>query len=165
MYRVHKIILGLIFLVVVFEARSLELELQAQMKSNIISLLGIVFGFTITAITAMSGTDFLKAQALRVDAKMVGVQKTNVQRLKEYFEFSCTIELFSILIIVLSDVVTNEWIVANVIYPFAYGLLFLSLCTSYFVLKLVLKYFLESVHSSIATTDLKEKERKYEQGH
>ena len=108
-------------------------------------MLGIVFGFTIAAVTAMSGTNFLRFQSKVVDTNTKGVQMTNAQRLKEYFEFSCTIGLFSILLMVIFGIVPEGWLRLNIVCPLTYGLLFLNLCSSYFVLKLVLKYFAESV--------------------
>lgn len=140
MYWTHRLFIAIVFFTPVVINYYHDLEVSDALTSNIFTLVGILFGFTITASTAMQGNGFIAKQAKIIDNKVTGIQKTNAQRLCDYVNFSCLSDILLIVILVVKSFVIGEGLVPSIINTIIVGLLGVVLVSSYLVLRIVMKF-------------------------
>ena len=140
MYLCHRIILGLIFCGALGVAWYFDVKIGTAMISDAMSLIGILFGFTMTAAVAMNGSRFIKDQNNIVDESVSGRHMDNAQRLVSYIECACRLELLVLLILVVLRMEVLKGKVGCSVAHIALAILLQTLYSSYLVLKLVLKF-------------------------
>ena len=140
MYLIHKLIIGIVFITPVVINYYYKLKISDHLTSNIFTLVGILFGFTIAAATAMQGNGFVAKQAEKVDLTTKGVQKSNAQRLCEYIGFACMSDIFLIVILVIKSFISENALASEPISVIIIGLTGVALASSYFVLRIVMNF-------------------------
>lgn len=100
MYKRHKIVLTLTFIIssVIFYFASIEIS--EALLSSMLTVLSITFGLTITAITSLNGTTFIKRISTKIDMQG-GIKRNGVQTLKHYFKVSCTSNLLVLVVLLI----------------------------------------------------------------
>lgn len=140
MYLFHKIVLVVLFCVTSFVAWLFELQIKGNMISDSISLTGILFGFTITAVSAICGSRFLIDQHKIVDESVNGRYKSNAQRLVDYIEFASVMDIAVLLAL---NILQTELVPTQIVRWVNYivmGLLVQMIGASYLVLRIVIKF-------------------------
>lgn len=140
MYMRHKLVILLLFCVFAGCTFYFNVVISPTLESNLFSLLGILFGFTITAAVSMRGSDFLRKQSKIIDDTVRGVFLSNTQRLCSYISFSCTLNLFLISVLTVRGLLNLDGLPARVLTATIAGLITVTLFASYLVLRLVILY-------------------------
>lgn len=140
MYPFHKIMLSIILIMVPAVARLLQVRFDDALLSDAMTLIGILFGFTITAAVAISGSQFIVTQHKIVDQSVKGCHKSNAQRLVDYLEFACGLDIFLLVVLIvlrlnIANIRNIQWM--NFLLA---GLLLQAIYASYLVLQIVMKY-------------------------
>ena len=144
MYLIHKLFIGIVFVLPIIIHHYHKLMISDALASNIFTLVGILFGFTIAAATAMQGNGFIAKQAKNVDLSTKGIQKTNAQRLCEYVNFACMSDIILIIMLVVKSFIPQAAFAFDVIGIIAVALTGVVLVSSYFVLRIVMSFLRQS---------------------
>ncbi len=144
MYLIHKLLIGIVFVLPIIINHYHKLMISDGLASNIFTLVGILFGFTIAAATAMQGNGFIAKQAKNVDLSTKGTQKTNAQRLCEYVNFACMSDIILIIMLVVKSFIPQTAFAFDAIGIIAVALTGVVLVSSYFVLRIVMSFLRQS---------------------
>ena len=144
MYLIHKLFIGIVFVLPIIIHHYHKFMISDALASNIFTLVGILFGFTIAAATAMQGNGFIAKQAKNVDLSTKGIQKTNAQRLCEYVNFACMSDIILIIMLVVKSFIPQAAFAFDVIGIIAVALTGVVLVSSYFVLRIVMSFLRQS---------------------
>lgn len=122
----------------------LEVRFNDNLLSDSTTLIGILFGFTITAAVAISGSRFIMVQHKVVDQSTTGCHKSNAQRLVDYIEFACGIDLVLLVVLIvlrldIANIRGVQWVDSLLA-----GILFQAVYASYLVLQILMKYIRSS---------------------
>ncbi len=140
MYARHKFVLIVLSLVVAATTWFCDLKVEGQFASTLLSLVGILFGFTITASVAMKGSGFLSEQSKIVDKGVSGVHKTNAQRLCDYVEASCTADILLMVVLIVYHFMQNNPLVVRLSSVIILLLVTVVIALSFLMLKTVMHY-------------------------
>ena len=67
MYKSHKIMCLFLFFIIFLLSFYLDIEINAEAKSNMLTVVSIMLGFTMTGLTVMIGQDFAKRLNKKID--------------------------------------------------------------------------------------------------
>lgn len=143
MYRIHKVALISIAIAMMFLTWVCDLKIEKDLGSDILSLVGILFGFTITAAMAMRGSGFLAKQSKIVDSKASGIQKTNAQRLCDYIQASCIADLALIVALIAPRIALINSALSRIVDTIIMCLISIAMVLSYLVLRVVMRFMRE----------------------
>lgn len=143
MYVLHKFVLIVLALIVAISTWLCGLKVGWQFCGTLLSLVGILFGFTITASVAMKGSGFLSNQSKIVDKSVSGVYKTNAQRLCDYVEASCMSDILLMAVLILYHFMPNNPLVTRVSSTIVLTLVAVVVALSFLMLKTVMHYLRE----------------------
>ena len=141
MYWMHKLIVIMVFAAPIIINYYYNLKISDALASNIFTLVGILFGFTITASMAMQGNGFIAKQAKIIDSNGTGIRKTNAQRLCEYVNFACLSDILLIVILVVKSFIMGDGLVSSIVNIIIVGMLGVVLVSSYLVLRIVMNFY------------------------
>lgn len=144
MYFFHKMMLLIILAGVSAIAWLLRVRFNDNLLSDAMTLIGILFGFTITAAVAISGSRFIMAQHKVVDQSVKGCHKSNAQRLVDYIEFACGLDIILLVLLIvfrldIANLRDVQWL-----HFLMFGILLQAVYASYLVLQIVVKYIRSS---------------------
>lgn len=143
MYSLHKFVLIALALIVAISTWFCGLNVGWQFCGTLLSLVGILFGFTITASVAMKGSGFLSNQSKIVDKSVSGVFKTNAQRLCDYVESSCKSDILLMAVLIIYHFIPNNPLVTRVSSTIILTLVAVVVALSFLMLKTVMHYLRE----------------------
>ncbi len=99
MYRHHKILAFVFFVMVSVIVYEVDVRLTEAFVSNLITFFSIVFGFYLTGVSILFGSNFSKRLRQEEDSRKN--TQTKLHTLKSYFSFSSLISLLSIIILLI----------------------------------------------------------------
>jgi len=99
MYLHHKILALMLFAIVVGVSYKTDLRLTANFVGHLITFFSIVFGFYLTGLSILFGSNFSKRLRMEEDARKK--TQTKLHTLKAYFNFSSFTSLSSIILLLL----------------------------------------------------------------
>lgn len=149
MYKKHYIIILVLGLFAFTISYALRLRFDESLLNSIMTVLSIIFGFNITAISTLYNKKFIANLHKKVDEVFKG--QTQLQTLKQYFSMSCKLSLSTIMYLILyqlfvemskaivSTYLDFELLLTSLILP----LVSVNIC----VLLLLLKVFLNGLIS------------------
>lgn len=141
MYTHHKVLLSLGFALAYAFGVHVSCGQAANVKTALLTLISILFGFTINAVILLCGSDFMRKQANIVsDGK--GILMNNAQRIVSYMKCSIYSELAAVVMIIASYLYSTGWMWAYVLKPLICGASFLVLALSLLILRIITKMLL-----------------------
>lgn len=99
MYKHHQIICLIIFFIVATYSYKMGLLLSENFIGNLITFFSIVFGFYLTGLSILFGSNFAKRLGRQEDIRRN--TQTMLQTLKAYFNFSSLASLSSIVLLLI----------------------------------------------------------------
>lgn len=148
MHKIHIIICWLIFFIIFSISYCFNIKIN-EVRSDMITVISIIFGFTITGLSIMIGQDFSKKLNNKLDGKS-SLKQTQLQTLGKYFYASFIIGMTTIILLILSGFISAE---NNVDCFFLFEKLFTSIIFGLFAVnffmiillwKVLIKLFYES---------------------
>lgn len=145
MHKKHKIICIVFFIFISFLVFILNLDM-IDCISDMLSVISILLGFTITGLSVMIGQDFSKKLNELIDKKST-LQQTQLQTLASYFSISFFIGITTILLLFIYRFLPlgTEQIIIKIIKSIIIGYFSLNFVIIIFLLKVLIKMFKESV--------------------
>lgn len=149
MYKKHLIILLSLGLLAFVISYALRLRFDESLLNSIMTILSIIFGFNVTAISALYSKAFIANLHKRIDEVTKG--QTQLQTLKQYFSLSCKLSLSTIMYLILYQLfeeMSKEIVSSFLDVALFFSSLILSLVlANIFVLLFLLKVFLNGLIS------------------
>lgn len=148
MHKIHIIICWLIFFIIFSISYCFNIKIN-EVRSDMITVISIIFGFTITGLSIMIGQDFSKKLNNKLDSKS-SLQQTQLQTLGKYFYASFIIGITTIVLLIVSGLISSE---NNTRCFFLFNKIFTSIIFGLFVVnffmimllwKVLIKLFYES---------------------
>lgn len=102
MYKRHKWLAFFIFLSTVLLSIFLDLGLSKDLVAGLITFFSVVFGFYMTAVSIVFGSNY--AKRLRSEEDPIIRTKTKLHTLVYYFKFSSSLSIISIISLLLCSV-------------------------------------------------------------
>ncbi len=138
MYKKHKVICLLTFVIVSFISYKYKLDPQ-NMASDILTITAIILGFYITALSTLFGNKVIKNMAKKQDKQLRS--KTELGVLLSYYKISIVISFATIITSIISILLCNKYtcilmMINNIIASLMLGLVFVSLYLMFILLKL-----------------------------
>jgi len=96
MYKRHKLIILFVFIFVFLACMLLSVNVSDTLLSSMLTVLSITFGLTITAITSLNGSAFIRRIAKNISIQD-GIKSNGLQTLNRYFKLSCHLNLYVII--------------------------------------------------------------------
>lgn len=107
MYKSHKIMCLFLFAIIFFLSFYLDIEINAESKSNMLTVVSIMLGFTMTGLTIMIGQDFSKRLNNKIDIRSP-LKQTQLQTLAVYFYGSFNVGILIILLLIILGLIPNN---------------------------------------------------------
>lgn len=101
MYRHHKILALILFTIVVGASYKGELQVTNDFVANLITFFSIVFGFYLTGLSILFGSNYSKRLRQEEDSRKK--TQTKLHTLKAYFNFSSFASLSSIVLLLITS--------------------------------------------------------------
>lgn len=107
MYKSHKIMCLFLFFIIFLLSFYLDIEINAEAKSNMLTVVSIMLGFTMTGLTVMIGQDFAKRLNKKIDMRSP-LKQTQLQTLAVYFYGSFNVGILIILLLIILGLIPNN---------------------------------------------------------
>lgn len=107
MYKSHKIMCLFLFFIIFLLSFYLDIEINAEAKSNMLTVVSIMLGFTMTGLTVMIGQDFAKRLNKKIDMRSP-LKQTQLQTLAIYFYGSFNVGILIILLLIILGLIPNN---------------------------------------------------------
>ena len=145
MYKIHIIICWLIFLIIFSTSYCFNIKIDG-VRSDMLTVISIIFGFTITGLSIMIGQDFSKKLNNKLDSKS-SLQQTQLQTLGKYFYTSFTIGMTTIILLIISGLISSK---NNIGWFFQLTKIFTSIILGLFAVNFFYDYvIMESINQAI----------------
>ena len=99
MHKWHKIISIIIFLIVVLLTYIFKIHIDEQLTSDLLTVVSIMVGFTLTSISTLIGQDFTKKLRNEIDTN-TDRKQTQLQTLSIYYKVSFLLGIIIIISLV-----------------------------------------------------------------
>lgn len=99
MHKWHKIISIIIFLIVVLLTYIFKIHIDEQLTSDLLTVVSIMLGFTLTSISTLIGQDFTKKLRNEIDTN-TDRKQTQLQTLSVYYKVSFLLGIIIIISLV-----------------------------------------------------------------
>ena len=148
MYKIHIIICWLIFFIIFSISYCFNIKIDS-VRSDMLTVISIIFGFTITGLSIMIGQDFSKKLNNKLDSKS-SLQQTQLQTLGTYFYTSFIIGMITIILLIMSSFLSNEnnvysfFILIKIFTSIILGLFAVNFFMIMLLWKVLIKLFYES---------------------
>lgn len=142
MYLLHKLLIALVFLSISGLAYCFNLKVESDFESNLFTLVGIMFGFTISASVAMKGSNFLNRQSYIIDKTASGLQMTNQQRLCKYIYVASILDLVLIILLLVFNFLPRYEILLRTFSSLVIGIVSIVVFSSFLLLRIILKFLM-----------------------
>lgn len=148
MHRIHVIICCLIFFIIFAISYYFNIKIN-EVRSDMLTVISIIFGFTITGLSIMIGQDFSKKLNNKVDSKS-SLKQTQLQTLSKYFYFSFILGITTIILLIVSGVISYKnhivWfsLFIRIFRSIIWGLFAVNFFTIILLWKVLIKSFYES---------------------
>lgn len=144
MYKSDKVIISTIFVVLFMLFFLLEINVY-EATDSIITIVSILLGFYMTAISTIYGKKFIHDMAIKVDKKLVN--KTELKILINYFQNSV---VFAVITMGVSLVIKLTYIYTNVIVKYVFNIISFSvvplLAISLYLMLRLFKLFMNGLY-------------------
>lgn|GEM_PF-2350311 len=107
MYKSHKIMCLFLFFIIFLLSFYLDIEINAESKSNMLTVVSIMLGFTMTGLTVMIGQNFSKRLNKKIDMRSP-LKQTQLQTLAVYFYGSFNVGILIILLLIILGLIPNN---------------------------------------------------------
>ena len=138
MYKYHLIVICILFSSLLGIGFWYNIELSESLASSLITFSGIIFGFLVTAVSTLYGTNFAAKLHNKVDTNE-SLQQTMLQTLKNYFSLSATLCLLTIFTIIVCEFIPSY--IRSTLCTIALGFTL----SNVFILWLLIKVFLRGL--------------------
>jgi len=101
MYKHHKIIASLIFLLIFAVSFASDVRLTNEIIGHLITFFSIVFGFYLTGLSILFGSSYSKRLRNEEDPRLK--TQTKLHTLKSYFNYSSVTSLGSIVLLLITS--------------------------------------------------------------
>lgn len=145
MHKIHIIICWLIFFIIFSISYCFNIKIH-EVRSDMLTVISIIFGFTITGLSIMIGQDFSKKLNNKIDSKS-SLHQTQLQTLGAYFYTSFTIGMITIILLIVSGLISNK---NNIDWVFRFSKIFTSTIFGLFAVNFFYDYtIMESINKII----------------
>lgn len=141
MYGIHKVFLLLGGASAFICGYFLKPISDQNILSSILAFFGIIFGLSLNAVVAMSGSSFLKEQAKIIDSEAGGILMTNAQRIAVYLKLSLFLDLIAIVIILLCYVHCAGAVRAYLLKPLVCSVTCMAVISALLVTRIIFRFF------------------------
>lgn len=142
MYKCHKFFVVLFFLTASVLTFILKLTIDEQLTSDLLTVVSIILGFTLTSISTLIGQDFTKKLSNKVDTNTVRKQ-TQLQTLSVYYKISFLLGIIIIISLVLIRFLPVCSIIKRIFDSIVFGLNADNFYISYLLIKILIRSFRE----------------------
>lgn len=143
MYKRHKLIILFVFIFVFLACMLLSVNVSDTLLSSMLTVLSITFGLTITAITSLNGSAFIRRISKSISIQD-GIKSNGLQTLNRYFKLSCHLNLYVIIALMfelalLSRILSLAPIVLCLLSAFTFSCIIVCLVLSGLIVSLLLE--------------------------
>ena len=149
MYKSHKIMCLFLFFIIFLLSFYLDIEINAEAKSNMLTVVSIMLGFTMTGLTVMIGQDFAKRLNKKIDMHSP-LKQTQLQTLAVYFYGSFSVGILIIVLLIILGLIPNNNVknlhlfikIINSVILAMFGI-------NFFLIRLLWKVLIQLFHKSV----------------
>lgn len=149
MYKSHKIMCLFLFFIIFLLSFYLDIEINAEAKSNMLTVVSIMLGFTMTGLTVMIGQDFAKRLNKKIDMHSP-LKQTQLQTLAVYFYGSFNVGILIIVLLIILGLIPNNNVknlhlfikIINSVILAMFGI-------NFFLIRLLWKVLIQLFHKSV----------------
>lgn len=138
MHKRHKIFAIIIFLTIGLFTYICKIHVDEQLTSDLLTVVSIILGFTLTSISTLIGQDFAKKLQNEIDSNTVRKQ-TQLQTLSVYYKISFLLGIIIIISLVVIRFVPICSFPKRFFDSFIFGLNADNLYISYLLIKILIR--------------------------
>ena len=138
-----------LFFIIFLLSFYLDIEINAEAKSNMLTVVSIMLGFTMTGLTVMIGQDFAKRLNKKIDMHS-SLKQTQLQTLAVYFYGSFNVGILIIVLLIILGLIPNNNVknlhlfikIINSVILAMFGI-------NFFLIRLLWKVLIQLFHKSV----------------
>lgn len=138
MHKCHKLFATTIFLIVGLLTYIFNIHIDEQLMSDLLTVVSIILGFTLTSISALIGQDFTKKLQNKIDLNTVRKQ-TQLQTLSVYYKISFLLGIIIIISLIVIRFMPSCSLSKRFFDSFILGLNADNLYISYLLIKILIR--------------------------